>query len=289
MGNQTYSVSNRSIRAVADNYATATTDALFTQQKERKIHELMDPKTIEMRVSHDSETNPLTMPIILGLDVTGSMGMIPDHLLREGLPKLMGSLVQHGVNDPALLFIAIGDHDCDDYPLQVAQFESGDKELDEWLRRVYIEKGGGGNNGESYLLAWYFAAFHTQTDSWEKRKKKGYLFTVGDEPCLEGITVQQLGRLMKNKVGEHAYTHQQLLERAKEQWNVYHLNIMQGTHGRSSIRGWRELLGDHLINIEDYTTIPQVMYETILEEEQRFSSSTNQNEVNTEKQNDIIL
>ncbi|HAO33838.1 MAG TPA: hypothetical protein DCQ84_12920, partial [Candidatus Competibacteraceae bacterium] len=54
------------------------------------------------------------------------------------------------------------------------------------LRRLWLEKGGGGNACESYTLPWYFAATHTAIDCFEKRGKKGYLFTVGDEePPLE--------------------------------------------------------------------------------------------------------
>ncbi|STD12570.1 hypothetical protein [Chryseobacterium carnipullorum] len=40
----------------------------------------------------------------------------------------MGGIIQGGVPDPALLFLGIGDHECDAYSLQVGQFESGDEE-----------------------------------------------------------------------------------------------------------------------------------------------------------------
>ena len=131
------------------------------------------PSKALLRESRDSTSNPNSLPVIIALDVTGSMRTIPHSLVKEGLPNMVGNMIQRGVTDPAILFLGIGDHTCDDAPLQVGQFESGDEELDLWLTRTWLEGHGGGNNGESYLLAWYFAAKHTITDAWEKRGQKG--------------------------------------------------------------------------------------------------------------------
>ena len=108
----------------------------------------------------------------------------------------MGGLIQNGIPDPTLLFLAIGDHECDKSPLQVGQFESGDPELDLWLTRTWLEKGGGGNAGESYLLAHYFAAYHTDIDAYNKRGKRGFLFTVGDEPGLTSLPGRVIDEIM---------------------------------------------------------------------------------------------
>ena len=187
MGNSSYSYSARSARSDAKGFYKKSMDEVFTQQKERKIHESMSPKGVAKREARDSETHPNTVPVILNLDVTGSMMTIPDFLVKDGLPKMMGGLIQNGIPDATLLFTAIGDHECDRFPLQIGQFESGDEELDLWLTRTYLEKGGGGNAGESYLLAYYFAAFHTDIDAYSKRGQRGFLFTVGDEPGLKSL------------------------------------------------------------------------------------------------------
>ena len=38
----------------------------------------------------------------------------------------------------------------------------------------------GGTGQESYELALYFLALHTEMDCWVKRQKRGYLFMTGD-------------------------------------------------------------------------------------------------------------
>lgn len=139
MGHTLYSVDTRAARAVTMSYATASVDTLFTQQKSRQIHEDMNPKGVSFRECRDSETHPNALPIIVAMDVTGSMGMIPHQLVKEGLPTLMGTITQRGVEDTSLLFMAVGDHEHDRFPLQVSQFESGDAELDMWLTRTYLE------------------------------------------------------------------------------------------------------------------------------------------------------
>lgn len=270
MGGSSYSSENRLKSGRSAFYASATTDQIFTQNVERKIHESMSPKGVTIREARDSATHPNSVPIILALDVTGSMGKIPHHLVKEGLPHIMGEIIEKGIPDPALLFLAVGDTVYDNYPLQVGQFESGDEELDTWLTRTYIEGGGGGNEGESYLLAWYFAAHHTATDSWEKRKQKGFLFTTGDEPCLSTLPKNVISELMGAGV-QSGFTDKELLEAAQKTYHVYHLHILQGSRGQSSLRYWKELLGENCIEVKNYedlskeiskivtTTVPDIV------------------------------
>lgn len=264
MGSATYSVSARTSRALSEGYHTKSVDQIFTQNTLRVIHESMDPKGALIREARDSDIHPNSLPIILGLDLTGSMGHIPHDLVKDGLPTLMGKIIQECTPDAALLFLGIGDHEVDRAPLQVGQFESGDAELDLWLTRTYIEGGGGGNMGESYLLAWYYAAMHTATDAWEKRKQKGFLFTVGDEPCLRSLPDRVIKALMGSGQPQ-TKSDTELLEMAKEKYNVFHLHVLQGSAGRSSIGYWKELMGDNCIAVEDFRTIPTVIANTLKE------------------------
>ena len=147
-----------------------STDEIY---KSRSIDKTLNPLGVAMRESRDSADNPKSTPIIVGLDVTGSMGMISDVIAREGLGVLFnGILDRKPVTDPHIMFMGIGDANCDKSPLQVSQFEA-DNRIVEQLTMLWLEKGGGGNNFESYNLPWYFAAFHTVHDSMEKRGKRG--------------------------------------------------------------------------------------------------------------------
>lgn len=257
MGSTRYDMDARLNRAKKAGYGYKSAGEIFTQNGLGRAHESMNPKGISFRESRDSDVHPDTVPIILGLDVTGSMGHIPHELIKEGLPRLMGGIMQGGVPDPALLFLGIGDHECDGYPLQVGQFESGDEELDMWLTRTYIESGGGGNGGESYLLAWYFAAFHTRTDAFEKRNQKGILFTIGDEPFLRTLPASAVREIMG--AGQQTYSHFELLQEAQKRYEVYHINVLHSDQALRASRGWIELLGQNCLSVRDHREIPDVI------------------------------
>lgn len=272
MGYGSYSVSSRATRSSALGYTTKSFDTIFTQQRSRQIHKLMNPKDVVYRECCDSKDHPEVIPTLLFLDSTGSMGSIPHDLIKNGLPKLMGGLTQHGL-DVSLLFGAVGDHECDDYPLQVGQFESGDKELDEWLTRTYIEGGGGGNNGESYLLAWYFALNHVQTDAWNKRNKKGFLFTVGDEPNLDSMDASDVKGIMGTTAVTQNLSASKLLVEVQKYYHVYHMHISHGYRSTYGVDQWKKTLGENCITVDDHTKLAEIIRDTIKNKEEKTDMS----------------
>ena len=261
MGGGSYSYSSRSIRSESLGYKTKSVNDIFEQNKKRQIHEQMDPKGVSIRESRDSDEHPNSIPIIIALDLTGSMGHIPHELVKDGLPKIMSGIIQHGIADPQVLFLGVGDHECDNAPLQVSQFESGDAELDMWLTRTYIEGGGGGNAGESYGLAHYFAATHCVTDNWDKRKHKGLLFTIGDEPNLKSYPSTALKEITGN--GDvSTFTDREILEKAQEKWDVYH--IMPGKETRGAREYWKDLLGQNLIWVDKSEMVADAIRDIVI-------------------------
>lgn len=213
-----------------------------------------------VRECRDSAEHPNTTPIIIAFDVTGSMGSIPDNMVTNLLPKLMGKLKEIGVPDPELLFMGVGDYHYDDAPIQVTQFESDTEKICDALRSLYLEGGGGGDGCESYLMAWIVAGYHTETDSWFKRHKKGFLFTIGDEGNHKSIDAAHLVRDMAYEKGCADITAAEALEKAKEQYNVFHIHVNDGY--RSFRRDWHEILDDHVLRC-DSSEINKVIADTI--------------------------
>ena len=271
MGGSSYSHSSRNLRSHSEGYYTKSANEIFTQNTKRVIHEQMNPKGVTIRESRDSENHPNSIPIIIALDFTGSMGHIPHELIKDGLPTIMSGIIEHGIPDPQVLFLGIGDHECDRAPLQVSQFESGDAELDMWLTRSYIEGGGGGNGGESYGLAHYFAANHTVTDHWEKRGQKGFLFTIGDEPNLRNYPSRALNEITGN--GDiSTFTDEEILAKAQEKWNVYH--IMPGKETRNAKQYWTSLLGQNMVWVESGNKVAEAIRDIIISNTVPYEGST---------------
>lgn len=257
MGSGVYCSTSRLLRATSLGYDTKSASEIFTA---RSVNNAMSPNGLGVRESRDSAEHPRSLAIVLALDVTGSMGSIPMHLVREGLPKVMAGMLQHGVSDPQVLFLGVGDHECDKAPLQVGQFESSDELLDKWLTTLFLEGGGGGNAGESYHLAWLVAADHTDIDCL-KRGQKGFLFTIGDEPVLPGFPARAAQNILGTSQPVNR-TAAELLDAAREKYHVYHLHLRQGTNGRRQdvIDGWKQLMGsENLIVVDRHEDIPNVI------------------------------
>lgn len=251
MGSSSWS--DDTFRTLSATNSTKTRAQVFTNTSTDKD---MNPKGVKFRESRDSDAHPFTIAISFNLDETGSMGEIPEILVKKKLGALMETLIAHGVPDAQLMFTGIGDHYSDRSPLQVGQFESGTEELNKWLSSIYLEHGGGGQDMESYSLAWYslawyFAARHTSIDCMEKRGQKGFLFTVGDE--LMGTTVSE------------DITAEQALREAQKNYHVFHLHIKQTSTGSNSsiIDRWKNLMGERLIIVEDYNNIAEIVATTV--------------------------
>ena len=198
------------------------------------LDKMLNPKNV-MRECCDSEEHPNTIPVILALDVTGSMGYAAVEVAKK-LNVIMTNLYDK-VKDVEFMIMGIGDFECDRVPVQISQFES-DIRIADQLERIYFEFGGGGNRYESYTAAWYMAARHTSLDCW-KRGKKGILITMGDEPLnpylprsgrkvsFEEVTGDKLQAVVETK---------DLYKEVTGLYDVYHLNVIHTSHPDKFIR-----------------------------------------------------
>jgi len=208
----------------------------------------MNPKGLKVRECRDSAEHPDALGIAFALDVTGSMGDIPHLLAKKELPNLMKLLMACGIADPQVMFMAIGDATSDRAALQVGQFETTAQLMDQWLTWSYLEGGGGGTGEESYELALYVAAQHTDMDNWVKRKKKGYLFMTGDELPYPAVSRHQVDALLGEKLDEDIPI-EEVVAAAAESYHIFFLIPDQARAARCEAR-WRHLLGDQAICME---------------------------------------
>jgi len=196
------------------------------------------------------------------------MGLVAERMIRSGLDTTMREILRRKpVPDPQIMAMAIGDAECDRAPLQVTQFEA-DIRLAEQLQDLWIEGGGGGNQGESYHLAWAFAAMRTSIDCFEKRGRKGYLFTIGDEPLLPGIAAQNLSRVMGAPFGA-GLSSADMLAMASGTYEVFHIALTSvGYSGNpkgldSAMRTWKPLLGQRVLPCDDPERVAEIVVSTI--------------------------
>lgn len=233
-------------------YASKSADDIFSSSAKND----MLPKGLDVRESRDSDAHPESLAVMVFLDDTGSMGRIPENIVKNELPVLMNTIIDNGIEHPQVLFGAINDHHCIETPLQIGQFESGTEELDKWLTSVAIQRGGGAQARESYLLAWYAAGRHTSIDCFEKRNEKGFLITIGDEMSWDELSPSAIETIFGGEANE-GVTDKQLLEEAQRLYNVYHIHVNEASYRDDpQVLGyWRDMLGERLIVLDDYTAI----------------------------------
>lgn len=252
-----------SYRAFSASTVGKSTDEVYSS---RMMNKLLDPKGVRLRESRDSIEFPRSTPLIVGIDVTGSMGIIADVIARKGLGTLFtGVLDRKPIEDPQVMFMAIGDANCDQAPLQVSQFET-DVRIIEQLTQIWIEHGGGGNSFESYNLPWYFAARHTEHDSMVKRGKRGYLFTIGDEEAPADLTRAQIKRFVGDDL-EVDVSSEEILREAQRSYDVFHIIIEEGSYAKSAMNrtvdSWTKILGQRVIRLADHTKISETIVSAI--------------------------
>ena len=210
----------------------------------RNLAPVLNPKNVT-RECCDSEEHPNTIPVILALDVTDSMGAAAKACAAK-LNEIMTSLYEK-VNDIQFMTMAIGDFSYDRAPLQVSQYES-DIRILEQMDQIYFEGGGGGNSFESYTAAWYFALRHTKLDC-HNRGKKGIIITLGDEPLNPYLPRGAVENVIGDKLQGDVDTND-LYREVTEKFDVYHISVDDSDSSYRYNRidadyTWKKVIGDN--------------------------------------------
>lgn len=244
--------------------------------KQRKIAPELDPKNV-MRECRDSDEHPNTVPVILALDVTGSMGTSAVEVAKK-LNIVMTSLYEK-MSDVEFMIIAIGDLAYDEAPIQISQFES-DIRIAEQLDKVYFEGGGGGNSYESYTAAWYMGSRHCDLDCW-KRGQKGIIITMGDEPLNPYLPKNILNYVTGDSAQADIET-SNLYKETSQKYDIYHLIVdhswvtRQQSYMLPMQKSYRDYLDENHVRVVTVDDITNAIVDIVSNRSQTISTPSNE-------------
>ena len=218
-------VSHSSMRSYASSlgrtYDTTTGRTTGQTFEARSIDPSLDPRKFKVRECCNSDEHPNTIPVILALDVTGSMGEACSET-AAALGTIILDLYKHH-KDIEICVMGIGDLAYDSAPIQMSQFES-DIRIAESLDKVYMEHGGGGNSYESYTAAWYMGLKRTRLDCYDKQQRKGVIITMGDEPLNPYLPAYKLNDAIDATEQADIET-RQLYQEASQKFDIFHIAV----------------------------------------------------------------
>ncbi len=234
----------------------------------RSVHETLDLTRKPYREARDNPDSPESLPIAILLDITGSMRDVPKLLLPE-FGKLMSVILKDGgVKYPQIAFGAIGDANGDRYPVQLSEFEADDELVEQHLGNLILEGGGGGTMQESYELLVYFFANVVETDAWEKRGQKGFLFIVGDEQFYATIRADQAKSYLGLDLPQDTDA-AGVFRALQEKWEVFLIRPEQGSYSAGMEKEqvealWKAVLPEErVIAAANYTDVVPKIAATI--------------------------
>ena len=217
----------------------------------KRLDPMLNPKGV-IRECKDCEAHPQSIPVILALDVTGSMGRTAVEVSKN-LGVIMTELCNLSPN-VEFMIMGIGDFAYDEAPLQVSQFEA-DVRIAEQLDKLYFEGGGGPNPFESYSAAWMFAANQTSLDCWN-RGKKGIIITIGDEILNPHIDRERYYRVTEclgdNRQNRDLYIYtEDIYNMVKDKYDLYHIDINHYSNERSehNRKSFAQVIGNENVSV----------------------------------------
>ncbi|MEK7654284.1 MAG: hypothetical protein AAB345_03310 [Patescibacteria group bacterium] len=237
-------VTDKSLRT-SRGFTSAASDAMSTSRVDAKLL----PRSRKLSCKGESA-------IVYAFDVTGSMGDLP-MIIFDKMPMIAGQLVMNQyLKDPMMSLAAVGDVNSDDAPLQVCDFAAA-REMDGWLKRIFVERNGGGQHYESYEFMAYYYAYLCDVSQVEMP----FVLFTGDEGFRENLSGAELSRRFG---GEHKdTTATQVFEDLKKKFkgNVFliHRAYNNATLNVAIVCDWRRVLGEgRVIDLPDDLAIADV-------------------------------
>lgn len=252
-----------SVGRTVDAAGALSTDAITRQTLFRRtsLSPELNPYN-KVRECRDSAEHPNTLPVILALDVTGSMGNSAKEIASK-LNIIMETIFEN-TKDVEFMVQAIGDEDYDAVPFQMSQFES-DIRIAKQLDQVYFEGGGGVNLWESYSYAWYAAWKHCDLDIW-KRGGKGIIITIGDEPLNPYIKSIYVEQVFGDTLQEAELATRDIYNAIKDKYDVYHICVSNYIIDEYKDEEFREVLGNqnvYRIDRKDLSKLSNIIVDIV--------------------------
>lgn len=208
------------------------------------------PRTYSRRLDpNNSLVSPLNKIIetasenslVVGIDVTGSMASWPAEIF-DRLPLLYQTLSQYRP-DLEISFCAIGDANSDNFPLQINNFGKGPA-LDDHIRALAAEGGGGGQAKETYELFGHFMNTHVRMPN----ARSPFLIMFGDEGYYEQIRSGHVKNLIGDTI-ESDLNSRTMWQELSKKFNVYMLRkpYTNGNEEDTIREQWTSVLGPEKI------------------------------------------
>ncbi len=199
----------------------------------KKIDSALRPKNRLLRCTAESA-------LVFAFDVTRSMGTLPK-IFFDKIPMIAGQLMGLGYlgGNFAVSTAAIGDVYSDKAPIQVGDF-GNIQEMDQWLKKLWLEYGGGGTGKESYEFMAYVYAYMCDLGA---AKNRFFIFT-GDEDYYDDLTRDMLEKYFGGERLTAAAT--TVFDKLKKNFNgnVYMVHREhRGSTNERIVRRWQEALG----------------------------------------------
>eukprot|EP01080_Neovahlkampfia_damariscottae_P008148 gene8148-12609_t len=214
---------------------SSSSNQVFNQNK--SLHKSCDPKA-QFDVDEKMDCNH-TSPIVLCLDVSGSMSEWPK-IIYDKLPMFFGQIVEKGyLKDPALSFCAIDDIDygC---PVQVTEFGQG-KQIDELISKIFLVNGGPGPESatEAYDLGFYF--YSKKVDM--SKAELPFFFIIGDEGFRKLTEKKYVSKYIGDEIDDNLKT-VDIIHELQKKFNVFLLHkYYNGSSDKKIVSQWRDALG----------------------------------------------
>jgi hypothetical protein len=198
------------------------------------------------------------IPIAVSFDHTGSMGD-GAKVVYDKFPMVYGELKGKGYidDDFAISFSAVGDHKSDAAPFQVCDFDKGTV-LDSWLKKIWLEKGGGPGCMESYeLLAWYYLNC-VDFNPPKKTKEKPYFFLIGDEQCYPTVKASDVQKHFGVTIPKDIPT-AEVFKDLMDKYNFFHLHKPYGYGDDFIVEDWNKLIGQNIITMAEPNSVADLI------------------------------